>query len=815
MSLVPYQPELVDEIASRLDLRTPNRAALDALARRLGDADEPGVELVCDLATATGKSYIAAGIVDYLAASGHRQVLIVCHRTAILSKTRRNFTPGDSKYVRGLESRPRVVTVDNFRRGSVGQAMSGGAETLLYLFNVQQLLQPRGEMRRRTRDFDENLGASLYDHLAGLEDLVVIADEHHVYFGPQFSRSIRELHPLALIGLTATPHPDTPPASITFRYSLAEAIADGYVKVPVLVGRRDASGDLSRILADGVRLLERKQQAVDTWAAANGEAPVRAVMFLVCETIDEANDLAALLSRPEYLGSADTVLTVTSESPEEALVALDGIEDESSTVRAVVSVQMLQEGWDVKNIYVVATTRALESRALSEQILGRGLRLPFGRRTGHQMLDTVEVLSHRRFRELLAEAGVMLEAFFNERRAEVLPDERGDADATGQLPYDHGRVDAVVAGDADLTDVAAEGHGEFSLGLEIIDAGTRLEEVERQALQLTQEMHLRPGAPRFRFPMLRPTLRPVTFTLSDIESSEAEELGRRFTTEIAATLQRELLDMERVDDATGQGVRVAARAADEVVEATQLDLSLDDLRERLRGRILDSRYVERSRRESNAVNRLITAFLSGAGITGGASATWGEARVQAAVESFLAMVKVRHQRRPSSTVEEVEVVEYPRVGAPYPSEVFNRHTAFVAHRWFDGWNRNVLPVARFDAKSTEFAIANILDTDDGIAWWCRVESHQEVRIPYDGGTYFPDFIAVDTAGTHWVIEGKADTAAADPDVVAKRRAAERWVRHVNDSGDAPDEWHYLFVAEAAVRGAAGSWAALVTLGSAT
>lgn len=815
MTLVPYQPDLVEEIAARLDLRQPNRRALGAVARALDGADEPGVEMVCDLATATGKSYIAAGIVDYLAASGHRNVLVVCHRTAILSKTRRNFTPGDSKYVQGLESRPDIITVDNFRRGGVGQAMGGSGANLLYLFNVQQLLQPRGEMRRRTRDYDENLGASLYEHLAGIEDLVVIADEHHVYFGPEFSRSIRELHPLALIGLTATPHRNTSPESIVFRYPLAEAIADGYVKIPVLVGRRDGTSDTQRILADGVRLLDIKQRAIDTWAAATGREPVRAVMFLVCETIEEADDLAALLSSADYLGSTEAVLTVTSASPEEALVALDGIEDQASLVRAVVSVQMLQEGWDVKNIYVVATTRALESQALSEQILGRGLRLPFGVRTGQQMLDTVEVLSHRRFRELLASADVMLEAFFHERRSAVIaPDGQGPAGGEQET----GRADAVVlpSGASQAAGGAPKSEDGSTFGMELVDAGTRLAEVEQQTLQLSREVHLTPGAPRFKFPRLKSTLRPVTFTLSDVDSGEATELGRRFTGEIAATLRREVLGVDRVDDETGEGVRVSARTAADQVEATQLNLGLDDLRERLRGRILDSRYVERTRRESRAVDRLINAFLAAAGVDDDASVTWGEARVQAAADSFLAMVRVRHLRRPSSTVEEVELVKYPPVGVPAPAEVFNRGTPFVRHRWYDGWNRNVLPVARFDAKSTEFALADMLDTDAAISWWCRIETAEEVRIPLEGtANYFPDFLAVDGADGHWLIEGKSDSAAEDSEVLAKRRAAERWVRHVNDSGDAPHTWRYLFATEAAIRGAAGSWPALLRLAHVT
>lgn len=116
------------------------------------------------------------------------------------------------------------------------------------------------------------------------------------------------------------------------------------------------------------------------------------------------------------MGSSDAVLLVTSEEPDATtLAALDRLEDPASPVRAVVSVSMLKEGWDVKNIYVIASVRSMESSLLTEQVLGRGLRLPFGQRTGNAMLDTVEVLSHRSFASLLKQAEVLLEETLGDR----------------------------------------------------------------------------------------------------------------------------------------------------------------------------------------------------------------------------------------------------------------------------------------------------------------------------------------------------------------------------------------------------------------
>jgi type III restriction enzyme len=87
---------------------------------------------------------------------------------------------------------------------------------------------------------------------------VVFADEHHTYYGQAFSKAERSLDPWVLVGLTATPHKQTPKEQVIFRYPLATAIADKLVKTPVIVGRRDDRRDSLTKLSDGVTLLRAK-----------------------------------------------------------------------------------------------------------------------------------------------------------------------------------------------------------------------------------------------------------------------------------------------------------------------------------------------------------------------------------------------------------------------------------------------------------------------------------------------------------------------------------------------------------------------------
>jgi type III restriction enzyme len=70
----------------------------------------------------------------------------------------------------------------------------------------------------------------------------------------------------------------------------------------------------------------------------------------------------------------------------------------------VIHVDMLKEGWDVSNLYTIIPLRAAESRTLVEQSIGRGLRLPYGRRVNVAAVDRLTIVAHDRFQEIVDEA---------------------------------------------------------------------------------------------------------------------------------------------------------------------------------------------------------------------------------------------------------------------------------------------------------------------------------------------------------------------------------------------------------------------------
>ena len=77
-----------------------------------------------------------------------------------------------------------------------------------------------------------------------------------------------------------------------------------------------------------------------------------------------------------------------------------------------------------------------------------------------------------------------------------------------------------------------------------------------------------------------------------------------------------------------------------------------------------------------------------------------------------------------------------------------------------------------------------------------------------GQQLLPDFIALDTKGTYWVIEREADESPKEDGVLRKKDAAERWSRAVRDDGEY-GILRYVFATEADIKQAAGSWTALL------
>lgn len=826
--IIEYNPSLVEEVGHTLDLRAPNLAALDAIATTLSESD-PGVELIADLATGVGKTFIAAGVLDYLYESGVRNVVIITPGSTIQNKTIDNLTPGHRKFIRGMRCNPMVITLDDIENGTVAAALDDDSIFKVFIFTVQSLLRPNTNYARRAHRPHETLGVVLYEHLQQANDLVVIADEFHVYYSGSaraFQRAIDDLSPSALIGLTATPNDDDDPR-IIYRYPLADAIADGWVKIPVLVARRDRVSDIRTQMSDGIALLDAKKAAIDAYCRQTRKNPVQPVMFVVASNIDEANDIKDLLG--EMLGGEEKVLLVTSEEPDASLALLDTLENDDSPIRAVVSVSMLKEGFDVKNLYVIAAVRALESELLTEQVMGRGLRLPFGARTGVPMLDTLEVLSHHAFEALLAQADVLLQ--------QTLADRAQDATASidptqGMNPETQPIGSAVTAtetvvitlpgaipSERDPDDERIEGEDETHVGMGFSTIEGRLSEAETTTETLNTV--IRPRTPTLvPLPLFLPkvTLRweREQFSLTLVNATDVEALGRVFAEDQGETLRRVAIDATREEDGN---VQLVIHEEADPVEASQLSIPFESIEQDLALRLLRSNGVAQTMTENIAATDVAKAFLRGAQVT--PETPWRPQHGQAATARLVEWIAQQREARPGRYVSQVMQVRWPepedRVEAqpPQPRHLITNSRQFVRNYPYSGWQRGVYDINSFHAYSTEFKLAELFDSSPGVQAWVRIDRTVPLSISYFVGAitkqYEPDFIVIDDEGVHWIIEGKSDTEVSSPTVLLKRDAAQEWVSTVNGSPVVSQRWAYLLASESVIA-ASTSWAALKTAG---
>lgn len=158
-------------------------------------------------------------------------------------------------------------------------------------------------------------------------------------------------------------------------------------------------------LEDGIRLHESVKVELETYARQTGRAIVKPFMLIIARDTTHAAQLAEKLKALFDGRYADKVIQVDSSVREEETVSrLLKVESADEPTEIVIHVNMLKEGWDVANLYTIVPLRAANARTLIEQSIGRGLRLPYGKRTGVTAVDRLNIVAHDRFQEILEEA---------------------------------------------------------------------------------------------------------------------------------------------------------------------------------------------------------------------------------------------------------------------------------------------------------------------------------------------------------------------------------------------------------------------------
>jgi len=279
----------------------------------------------------------------------------------------------------------------------------------------------------KTTDSKTDLGEIIRE----VEELAVFNDEAHHIHDPRMAwfRSIQDIHHrmlqkerrLALqVDVTATPRHDNGAIFVqtVSDYPLVEAIHQNVVKHPVLpdaASRAKLHEKTSALFTE--KYADYLALGVEEWRKSYTEhEPLgkKAVLFVMVDDTRNCDDVGAYLEKicPELEGA---VLVIHTKNNGEISEAASGknkeelellrkqsneIDSWSSPFKAIVSVLMLKEGWDVRNVTTIVGLRAYvaQSNILPEQTLGRGLRRMY---FGTDVAETVSVMGTPAFMEFV------------------------------------------------------------------------------------------------------------------------------------------------------------------------------------------------------------------------------------------------------------------------------------------------------------------------------------------------------------------------------------------------------------------------------
>ncbi|MGE5456511.1 MAG: DEAD/DEAH box helicase family protein [Ignavibacteriales bacterium] len=436
----------IDYIINRLSLRKPQIESLnilddvidsilsnDNISEKLRkiktkyksviDFDREFPSLCFALATGVGKTRLMGAFIAYLyIVKNIKNFMIIAPNITIYNKLKTDFSDeGNDKYVfKGLKEfvqcTPKIVTGENYKEQGKESLLE--YDITINIFNIDKI----NKEEQSIKSLSEYLGESYYDYLINQEDLVILMDESHHYRADRGMKVLNELKPIFGLELTATPQIEkngrtTKFNNIIYDYPLSKAMIDGYVKEPSVATKKNFNPDnfndeqIDFIkLNDGLAIHENTRIALAEYSKTNQVKLVKPFTMVVCKSIEHANVIINYIKSDKFYNGKykEKVMMITSKDSgvekDENVQRLLLLENPLNPFEIVVHVNMLKEGWDVNNLYTIIPLRRSASQTLTEQTIGRGLRLPYGKRTGNEAIDRLTIVSHDKYQAIIDEA---------------------------------------------------------------------------------------------------------------------------------------------------------------------------------------------------------------------------------------------------------------------------------------------------------------------------------------------------------------------------------------------------------------------------
>lgn len=864
-----YSEYNVNYISGCMSLRPPQKRSLKILEDIIDELDleknqdlERALEIVHDLfptcinferdfmsltfalATGVGKTRLMGAFITYLyTQKGVKNFFIVAPNLTIYNKLMKDLgDPSSEKYVfRGIgcfsQNIPNLITGDNYKEKGL---MQGFSDVTINVFNISKFNREIGNIHH----LSEYLGQSYFDFLAAQKDLVVIMDESHHYRADKGMTAINELKPVLGLELTATPQVESGTKTIKFKnvvyeYPLSSAIRDGYAKIPYALTRRDisdynlSSDDMDKMmLEDGISNHERVKERLKDYAINNGVKPVKPFVLVVCQNTQHAEKVLSYITSDDFFDGKYKNKTIIIHSNqkgserEENVQKLLEVEKFDNPVEIVVHVNILKEGWDVNNLYTIIPLRTAASQTLREQTIGRGLRLPYGKRTGNKDVDSLIITAHDKFEEIIREAS-----------------DPNSLLKAGNIIYaeDIEKAESVAVTPNYKTSVQAS---IFDLGVNLEQTGEHLTVEERQIITETVKKASDELINTYRLTgrdnmSSVSTEQIVNNAVNNVDLAEIvknrtdfEDIIRRFTGK-EIEKQRDIIERETM--AIPQIKIMRDMKSDYHFEPFELDFSnmnyypidnqiliqsLVDAKDNtvINGKYLDFDAVNPMKTLvdiiamkpeidydscSDLLFDLLDSFLTHL------KEKFSDEEVKNIVmfnkkdiaNKIYEQMKRHFKCSTPDIIERISGVSYDIIEPSYmrkigeePVSVYDSiEDGKVPKVLFTGFKKALHPIYKFDsAPERRFSI--VCETDPEVQKWLR-PAPKQFNLFYDGNRrYEPDFV-VETSDTMYLVEIKGEDRLNDEDNLHKKQRAVRYcqVANVYCEGNGLKTWKYLYI----------------------
>lgn len=860
-----FEQYTIDYISGVMSLRKPQRKSLEILEDILNyvhpsknmnleqalkevnkrypictDFERNFMSLAFILATGVGKTRLMGTFITYLYTNyGLKNFFVVAPGKIVYDKLKQDLgDPSNPKYVfKGIgcfKNPPRIIADDDYRDKQINMFDS---DVKIYVFNIDKFNSENVKMRA----INEYLGDSFFNQLSQLNDLVMIMDESHHYHADKGSLALNDLNPILGLELTATPYynkgsKQVPFKNAVYEYPLSASISDGYTRTPYAVTRQDVNfknfgeEELDHtMLMDGLLCHENIKQELEIYSFENDKKVVKPFMMVVCKDTEHATNIYDYVTSDSFSKGSykNKTLLIHSNLPkskkEGAVEMLQKVEEYENPIEIVIHVDMLKEGWDVNNLYTIVPLRTAASKILREQMVGRGLRLPFGMRTGKKNIDSVMLTAHDKFEEILIEAQrgdsifkagniIKIEELKEQQIQEtelVLPKMNDTLDLTDKLisqlgiaetenlSFQVNKINSIVQDEVIKSLIDNSNRRNYPKNEDISrKASEEMKKNEQVSLLFKDnfdalENYIEKKIKEYKTDIVKNFIPIPILNIIGVGEEKYEFVDFDLDLDVFnyVPIKEELLiqNLENTSESS-------------LIKGSNIDFSSYTVEKELLKELREKAEIDYEKCSAllfKLITQLTTHFENRFNDIGMKNIVMMNKR-DIADKIYKQMITPNHFYYSSGEIsEEVVGVQKTNLSTKYQYEnlqnIFEEPQGAITSSLFNGINKGVFAQTKFDSRP-ELLLARILEKDNDVINWLRPNVN-EFNIYYNRDKrYQPDFV-VETEEIIYLVEVKGENMLKDADVIAKKNRAIQFCSHATkwNQKNGYKNWKYVFI----------------------